>query len=116
LVRALRRSQLAAVTPDGPRGPKHRLQPGVLWIAGLAECPLVPYHIEGSRQWVLKKSWDQHKIPKPFSTVYVCIGEPFFVDKNELRSGLESMVKEFEQHMMENVARCRQLAIGSQRL
>lgn len=116
MVRALRGGRLAAVTPDGPRGPKHQLQPGALWIAGLSACPLVPYHIESSRQWVLAKSWDQHKIPKPFATVYICIGEPFFVDKKQLRSGVKSMVEEFEQRMMENVARCKQLAVGSQHL
>jgi lysophospholipid acyltransferase (LPLAT)-like uncharacterized protein len=116
MVRALRAGRLAAVTPDGPRGPKYQLQPGALWIAALSACPLVPYHIEGSRQWVLKKSWDQHKIPKPFSTVYVSIGEPFFVNKKQLRSGIETMVNEFERRMMENVARCNQLAVGSQNL
>lgn len=116
MVRALRAGHLAAVTPDGPRGPKYHLQPGALWIAGLSACPLVPYHIEGSRQWVLKKSWDQHKIPKPFSTVYISIGEPFFVNKKQLRSGIEDVVNEFGRRMMENVARCSQLAVGSESL
>ncbi len=116
MVRALRAGRLAAVTPDGPRGPKYQLQPGALWIAGLSACPLVPYHIEASRQWVLKKSWDQHKIPKPFSTVYVSIGEPFFVERKQLRSKFEAMINEFEQRMMENVARCNQLAVGSHNL
>ncbi len=116
MVRALRAGRLAAVTPDGPRGPRYQLHPGSLWIAGLSTCPLVPYHIEASRQWVLKKSWDRHKIPKPFATVYISIGEPFVVDKAQLRCGIEAMIKDFEQRMMENVARCKQLAVDSQNL
>jgi len=112
IVRALRAGRSAAITPDGPRGPKYQLQPGVLWIAGLSACPLVPYHIEASRQWVLKKSWDRHKIPQPFTTVHVCIGQPFFVDKDRLRSEEQSLIRQFQQQMMENVARCKQLALA----
>ncbi len=116
MVRALRAGHLASVTPDGPRGPKYQLHPGALWIAVLSGCPLVPYHIEASRQWVLEKSWDQHKIPKPFSTVYIAVGAPFFVDKAQMRSDSGAITDVFSRRMMENVARCQQLAVGSRKL
>ncbi len=110
IVQALRSGRSAAVTPDGPRGPKYELQPGFLWIAVLSDCPLVPYHIEASRQWVLKNSWDQHKIPKPFSTVFVSTGAPFYVDGKRLRADKEGVVREFERRMRDNVLECESRA------
>ncbi len=110
MVQALRNGRSAAVTPDGPRGPKYKLQPGILWIAVFSKCPLVPYHIEASRQWVLRKSWDHHKIPKPFSTVYVSVGKPYFVDGKRLRSDEEGLAHEFERLMFDNALQCERLA------
>jgi len=112
MVRALRNGHSAALTPDGPRGPRYRLQPGALWIAALSGSALVPYHIEANRQWVLSKSWDGHKIPKPFSIVYVCIGEPYEASKASVKTELEHLREEFEQRMLENAAHCSKLAGG----
>ncbi len=110
MVRALRNGGNAALTPDGPRGPKYHLQAGALWIAALSGCALVPYHIESTRQWVFRNSWDGHKIPKPFSTVYVCIGEPYEVSRSAIKSEPEAMRREFEALMMQNAAHCARLA------
>ncbi len=109
MIRALRSGRNAALTPDGPRGPKYVLQPGALWIAAMSGCPLVPYHIEATRQWEFN-SWDAHKIPKPFSTVYVCIGTPYTVDKERLKRDTREMVDEFQQSMMANTRHCLALA------
>ena len=108
MIRALRSGHNAALTPDGPRGPKYVLQPGALWIAALSGCPLVPYHIEATRQWEFR-SWDRHKIPKPFSTVYVCIGEPRWVDKKKLQRDLESELAAIQARMMANTLHCLSL-------
>ena len=68
----------AAFTVDGPRGPARVVQPGVAFLAGATGHPIVPYHIEASRHWVLR-SWDRTQIPKPFSTVALVIGQPIAV-------------------------------------
>lgn len=109
MIRALRNGRIAALTPDGPRGPKYRMQPGALWIAALSGCPLVPYHIEADRQWVAR-SWDAHKLAKPFSNVHITIGAPYYVDREQLREHQEDMLAEFQARMMENTLRCERLA------
>lgn len=77
LARAMRERGLAgAVTPDGPRGPRCRLQPGVLLVARLAGALIVPAAIGYSRQWVFN-SWDGFLLPKPFARARVVFGEPF---------------------------------------
>ena len=100
----LRSGHSAAVTPDGPRGPPRVLQPGVLWIGALSGAPLVPYHVTATREWVLDKTWDRHRFPKPFATVYVAIGEPHAVDRQRLQADEAAVLAEFAQYMADNVA------------
>ena len=68
--RALLRGSVAAITPDGPRGPRYQLQPGVIKLAQLTGLPVVPLHVSYSRSWRLG-SWDGFIIPKPFARVEV---------------------------------------------
>ncbi|MGI8604014.1 MAG: lysophospholipid acyltransferase family protein [Verrucomicrobiales bacterium] len=63
------------VTPDGPRGPRYHLQPGVLLLAQKSEAPVLPIFFRTQSCWRLK-TWDGFVIPKPFSRVDVILG-PF---------------------------------------
>lgn len=78
LMQALRRRQVVALTPDGPRGPLHVAKPGVLALAQRGRVPIVPVAAWSGSSWRLK-SWDRMEIPKPFATVRVGCGEPFEV-------------------------------------
>jgi lysophospholipid acyltransferase (LPLAT)-like uncharacterized protein len=111
MTKLLRAGHIAAVTPDGPRGPRRQLQPGVLWIAALSAAPLVPYHVAASRQWELK-TWDRHRLPKPFSTVYVGIGEPYFVDRKRLAEAESDLVAEYAERMATNADATESAACG----
>jgi lysophospholipid acyltransferase (LPLAT)-like uncharacterized protein len=106
----LRSGHSAAVTPDGPRGPRRVAQPGVLWIGALSGAPLVPYHVVATREWVLARTWDRHRFPKPFSTVYVAIGEPLVVDRRRLQADEAGVLAEFAARMAENVATAERAA------
>jgi lysophospholipid acyltransferase (LPLAT)-like uncharacterized protein len=61
------------LTPDGPRGPRYIMQPGVIKLAESTGAPIVPIHVLFSSAWRLK-SWDRFVIPKPFSRVEVTFG------------------------------------------
>lgn len=67
---------LPTITPDGPRGPRRVLKSGVVDIARRAGISILPVAAVAERQWVLRKSWDQFRIPKPFATIHVVYGEP----------------------------------------
>ena len=110
MTRWLRSGHSAAVTPDGPRGPRRVLQPGVLWIGALSGAPLIPYHVAATREWVLAKTWDRHRFPKPFTTVYVAIGEPYLVDRRRLQVDEAAVLAEFGECMARNVAVAEQAA------
>ena len=69
-----------AVTPDGPRGPRYKLGPGVVFLAQRTGAGILPIHIEYSRA-VRLKSWDRFMIPLPFAKVRVIFDELIFVSR-----------------------------------
>lgn len=64
-----------AITPDGPRGPRYELGPGMIYLAQKAAIPIIPVHARFGNCWRLR-TWDGFCIPKPFSAVDVTIDAP----------------------------------------
>lgn len=77
------------VTPDGPKGPRYRVQPGLLKIAQTTETDIIPIHIRYSSAWRLS-TWDRFVIPKPFSKVTVTFDKPITISKNLTETGFEA--------------------------
>ncbi len=80
LKRALAAGTDVCLTPDGPRGPRYKLEPGVIKLAESSGAPIVPVHVRFSSAWRLK-TWDRFVIPKPFSRVEVTFAEPIHLPK-----------------------------------
>lgn len=68
LTRWVRQGYDVGITPDGPRGPRYQLGPGVISLARKTGSPIVIMTLNYDRFWSLK-SWDRFMIPKPFSKV-----------------------------------------------
>jgi len=66
------------VTPDGPRGPRHVIRPGLAYLASITGLPIVLIAVGYSRAWYLK-TWDRMAIPRPWSTTYGVLSEPIYV-------------------------------------
>lgn len=63
-----------AVTPDGPRGPKYSLHPGVVSLAQMTRLPILP--VSYGLSWKIQmKSWDNFQIPLPFTKCTVELGD-----------------------------------------
>lgn len=77
-VRELQSGYSVAFTPDGPRGPRRELKPGVVAAAQRGGGLIVPVHARADRAWRLD-SWDRFLIPKPGARVTVSYGRPFEV-------------------------------------
>ncbi len=88
-----------ALTPDGPRGPRHRAQVGTVALAARTGCPVVPVGVAASPAWTLS-SWDRFQIPKPRARGVVVFGEPLRVPAGEelepWRLRLETTLVELE--------------------
>ena len=86
----------AGITPDGPRGPKYRVAPGVISLAQLTGAPIIPISWDVSRKITLK-SWDGFMIPLPFARATLRMGEAIHVhptaDLENKRLELENVLK-----------------------
>ncbi|MGB0991963.1 MAG: lysophospholipid acyltransferase family protein [Akkermansiaceae bacterium] len=80
LKRILKKGEQVFITPDGPRGPRYHLQPGVIKLAQSAETPIACIRYTFSSSWRIK-SWDKLRIPKPFSKVTIHLDQPINVPK-----------------------------------
>ena len=77
-----------AVTPDGPRGPRQRIQPGTIYLASRLGLPVVPFGVGFDRPWRMK-SWDCFAVPRPFSRAVLVTAEPIRVPEDADRDTLE---------------------------
>ncbi len=64
-----------AITPDGPRGPREKMQKGVMLLAEKAQVPILPISMSVS-PCRLVQSWDRFMLPLPFARVVMMVGEP----------------------------------------
>ncbi len=106
LVRALRAGNDVAITPDGPRGPRHRFKEGALMAARLTDHPIVPLAAGASAAWRFD-SWDRFMVPRPFSRVRVAYGEPRWIPRELERDELRTRAGELERTLAELTARVR---------
>ncbi|MCW7510438.1 lysophospholipid acyltransferase family protein [Leptospira levettii] len=102
MIQHLKKGLPAAFTPDGPRGPALIVQPGIIAAAQVTQVPIVPFHYECSRQWILEKAWDKHRVPKPFTTFVVSYGEPIYVPRELNEVEFENMRLKVEEAMLKN--------------
>lgn len=61
---------------DGPKGPYHKVKPGILEVAKILSCPIHPIGVSCSRSFVFKKSWNKSYLPLPFSKLVIFWGLP----------------------------------------
>src|SRR5207248_1868666 len=72
MARKVKEGGVLAFTPDGPRGPTHKVQLGVILMAEKSGAPIIPLGISASRRWLIK-SWDSYMIPQPFARGYFLV-------------------------------------------
>ena len=89
LVRTLKEGKDVAITPDGPRGPKHKFAPGAAVAANRAGVPILPAVAHVDRYWELR-TWDGFVIPKPFARITIVYGDPTHVKGDTPREAAES--------------------------
>lgn len=75
-IRLLRSERANVVlTPDGPRGPRYSVAPGVVAASRLAEAPIIGFSLR-VKHYKQLRSWDRFIIPYPFNTVHAYVSTP----------------------------------------
>jgi lysophospholipid acyltransferase (LPLAT)-like uncharacterized protein len=112
-VRELQAGRSVAFTPDGPRGPRREIKPGVVAAAQRGGAVVVPIHAEADRAWRLH-SWDRFMIPKPLTRVWIRYGRPFEVGPGEsgLNEGVELAAARLDEISAQSPWRDEAIVIG----
>jgi len=100
LIRSLREGWDVVVVPDGPRGPREVVKPGVVALAAASGAPIAPVAVGASREWRLS-SWDRFRIPRPGARLVVAFGEPVRVAPRPDRAAQEAARGELEARLAE---------------
>lgn len=101
-IRELKKGETMAITPDGPRGPTHVVQGGIMLMAKKSGAWLAPCGVS-ARPRFLAKSWDSYMVPMPFSKCVMTFGEPVQVpldatdeEVEEIRLRLQDSMNQLE--------------------
>ncbi len=98
------------VTPDGPRGPRRKTKPGLVFIAAHSGRAIVPTAFSAARCWKIRGSWTNLSIPKPFTTVYAIGGSPIAVPDDGTPEQMANLEVEVQQAMDRLNEQANQLA------
>ena len=71
---ALSEGNIVVITPDGPRGPRMRAEPGIAMLSIRTGAPICPIAFSTVRGKVLR-SWDRFLVPFPFGRGVQIAGE-----------------------------------------
>jgi lysophospholipid acyltransferase (LPLAT)-like uncharacterized protein len=103
-VRFAEQGRSLTITPDGPRGPREVVKPGLVRLASLTGLPVLPVASASRRPWVLR-SWDGFRVPRPFARVWISYGEPVYVPAGLDEAGVESWRQLLEEALTANTER-----------
>jgi lysophospholipid acyltransferase (LPLAT)-like uncharacterized protein len=76
----------AVFTVDGPKGPRHKVKEGAVYLADRAEAYLVPVRVRMGPVKVFHKAWDRFQLPFPFARCLVRYGTPYQPDLSKRSS------------------------------
>lgn len=75
LIDLARKGYMPSFAVDGPKGPLHKVKPGVIALSKELGIPIVPVAMVCSRSYCFKKSWNKAVLPLPFARVVIYFGK-----------------------------------------
>lgn len=95
MARRVKEGGVLSFTPDGPRGPTHKVQPGVILMAQKSGAPIIPVGISASWRYLVR-SWDSYMVPLPFARAWFVVGEPIYVPSTLSEVERQSLSEQLE--------------------
>lgn len=81
-----------AITPDGPKGPRHSVADGIVAISQKTNARILVFNCKPTKYWQFN-SWDKFIVPKPFGKLEFFIQEPLDISSLETEEAKE-LIKE----------------------
>lgn len=77
-VQAMRAGQDIGLAVDGPKGPRHQMKAGALFLAKKMNAPIIPVANSSYPSWTFR-SWDRFVLPRPFARSAIVFGKPVYL-------------------------------------
>jgi lysophospholipid acyltransferase (LPLAT)-like uncharacterized protein len=106
--KALAQGTHLAITPDGPRGPRRVMKPGLARMAARSGSPVLPAAV-AARPRLILNSWDRFHLPLPFGRAALVFLPPIHVPKDADAGMLEAADAAIAAAMTEAAARADRL-------
>jgi lysophospholipid acyltransferase (LPLAT)-like uncharacterized protein len=75
LIQLVKAGEYVAIIPDGPKGPRHKLAPGVVAVSKLTRADILPFSFCVKRYYRFN-SWDKFILVWPFNRGVMVWGKP----------------------------------------
>lgn len=92
-----------AVTPDGPKGPRHSVADGVVVMAQKTNSKVIILECRPSKYWQFR-SWDRFTVPKPFGHLEFFASEPIDLSEMDLEEAKSLVKMKLMEHHLDGVA------------
>lgn len=97
MVTTLKQGETVGITPDGPRGPRYKVSPGIVSLSKLTGCDVLPLTFSTSRRCTLS-SWDHFLLALPFGRGVMLWGKPLrfkdFEDGERFKAAIEESLND----------------------
>ncbi|PKN14625.1 MAG: hypothetical protein CVU67_04685 [Deltaproteobacteria bacterium HGW-Deltaproteobacteria-24] len=91
-IKELKAGDDIAITPDGPRGPRHSVASGIVAISQKTNAKILAFNCKPTKYWQFN-SWDKFIVPKPFGTIHFYVSDPFGIEDLE-QEDAKNLIKE----------------------
>lgn len=100
LLEVLKNEKSVAIAVDGPRGPLHKVKPGVILLAKKSAKPIIPFAIHCTKKFSFN-SWDRCELPLPFSTSTITFANPIYVPSDASTEIIKERANELEKTLLD---------------
>ena len=91
-IKELKAKDDIAITPDGPKGPRHSVADGIVAISQKTNARILVFNCKPTKYWQFN-SWDRFILPKPFGKLEFFIQEPLDISSYTVEEAKE-LIKE----------------------
>ena len=107
LIRLVKQGYTGSFAVDGPKGPYHKVKPGIFELSKLLGAPIYYSGTSCDRAWRFPKAWNKAFFPKPFAKLYLEWHGPFGPIKDNEDPRSHELALRFEEalHKAESLAR-----------
>jgi lysophospholipid acyltransferase (LPLAT)-like uncharacterized protein len=91
LIKLVKSGEYVAIIPDGPKGPRHKLAPGVVAVSRITKADVLPFSFCVKRYYRFN-SWDRFIWVWPFNRGVMVWGKPISAEELKAMSGSDAIL------------------------